>query len=830
MNILNNNLGIEDRIWQELMSKNVSCAKIVLTATGLNKSIIDASKTIRLFLIESGIHNFELQAKGLVNKKNIAINIVKEDSVQKTIMSLYRPETNNGSPRFWISGLQHYANPNDTLLFFLYKETLHVANISLISIRGGRNSTDALFQIMFSDLLSSVEIISKKSDLNMTRSENKFINDLLDLQQDGSGAISAPSNWVNQKPLLKVDTALDQHVNDLLNEIDTNVNKADSILWHFFIGSPGNGKSAAAGSLARALLERGCAIVDEDGSNLEDIPSSKIPYLLKVFRGDDKHASIWIAQDASVVRNPFASGADPSKELFDLIKDAAKQSVTLVICTNRGVLEKASRIAGLSKDELDKTVSTAIKKAVEGSESTSLTLGTKKGTPIKVKITSYNLEVQSLFFSSDDTAKKVITLAVSDKNWKDCADCASAHMCPFFNNKKWFATDDGSTTILSVLRYAELLSGQLIVFREFLAILSLLLAGCPNDYGDDTPCKWVHQKVEEDDLFALVARRSYMLLFSSYAPAGLEYSEELRNEQIRFLEEVLEVISADSITSIHKKLAIVLDRPDDFVSTDVGTQRLLERDGVLAMLDVINCPLPQEFMTKWSTNVQTIESLPIGLDSDLEKKLIHFLNSLATAIEDTSSLSGKHFFWLSRWRTSFLFRIGSLAENRFSLGSEISQLVNVLNGSKEGVDDPELLQPVQQIEEALNALLLGASSGIKISEYGRLKGKWVIDNLGLRIEPQGRVAMLGVPIQFGKNNTELLYAQAFIWLLRKVNTSMVFKSFPVHHLDSIQDALVRAAVSGGYSVARDDIDLEILGPKSQISHLKRFRGVVSVEN
>ena len=61
MNILNNNLGIEDRIWQELISKNVSCAKIVLTATGLNKSIIDASKTIRLFLIESGIHNFELQ-------------------------------------------------------------------------------------------------------------------------------------------------------------------------------------------------------------------------------------------------------------------------------------------------------------------------------------------------------------------------------------------------------------------------------------------------------------------------------------------------------------------------------------------------------------------------------------------------------------------------------------------------------------------------------------------------------------------------------------------------------------------------------------------------
>ena len=82
--------------------------------------------------------------------------------------------------------------------------------------------------------------------------ENPFLSQLLTLQQDGSGAISAPSNW-KDKPLLEVSTDLDQQVDRLASRLisDGGTNKTGT--WWFLVGSPGNGKSAAVGRLVRRL-------------------------------------------------------------------------------------------------------------------------------------------------------------------------------------------------------------------------------------------------------------------------------------------------------------------------------------------------------------------------------------------------------------------------------------------------------------------------------------------------------------------------------------------------------------------------------------------------
>ena len=45
--------------------------------------------------------------------------------------------------------------------------------------------------------------------------ENSFLSKLLSLQQDGTGAISAPTNW-NEKPLLEITTRLDQDIEKLV--------------------------------------------------------------------------------------------------------------------------------------------------------------------------------------------------------------------------------------------------------------------------------------------------------------------------------------------------------------------------------------------------------------------------------------------------------------------------------------------------------------------------------------------------------------------------------------------------------------------------------------
>ena len=82
----------------------------------LRKGNMDAHKELRDFLFSKKIHDYESQAKGSNNKvlKSIAL-IGKEELVQSSI-SLYRPETKSGDPRFWIYGLSKYSNINNLIL------------------------------------------------------------------------------------------------------------------------------------------------------------------------------------------------------------------------------------------------------------------------------------------------------------------------------------------------------------------------------------------------------------------------------------------------------------------------------------------------------------------------------------------------------------------------------------------------------------------------------------------------------------------------------------------------------------------------------------------
>lgn len=818
-----------DLIQADLVSYSIEATFLVPTEVGLKKSILDAHLDLKKFLCDNNIHDFEAQAKGAANKRVLPINLVDKDSIKKSTISLYRPDTKGGDPRIWISGLAKYAKPYNLLAIFSRNSELYIVNVSNKEIYDSRLVAGS----SFSDLLNEVspELINPNTEnilAKLDNQDNQFLEELLNLQQDGTESISAPSNWAKTEPLLKVETRLDVVIDNLLELIDTPPQSSGEVFWHFFIGSPGNGKSAAAGSLARKLIKAGYSIEDEAGNSLEDIPPSQIPYLLKAYKGDNKFASLWIAQDASVVRNPYRVDADPSKELIDLIKDATNHAVSLVVCTNRGVLEKASRLGNLDREDQQSPWFLAIKNAVEGIQSSSINLPDKKRLANKIVVNSTNLEIQSLLFKSEIASNLILT-ATADRKWAICDSCAASKNCPFTNNRRWLSTEDGRSTFLSLLRYVELLSGQLIVFREFLAFLSLMLAGSPTDYEDETPCQWVHKELASNNLFGLVSRRIYMLLFSSYAPSGLEFSKNLRSEQLRYIRQLLDETPTlpDRVRSaVHN---VIAKNIDDFISTDVGVQRLLSHDGVFAKLDVINSPLPTSFLGKWSIGSSAIQSLPEGLFSDLERSVIDIFSKLSACIESSSVLGSKHYFWLSRWYTSFFFRIGSLAEKQFSLGSEISRLAEILNAMQEDFSDQALLKRIAKIEKTLNDLLLGDGAGVRVSEYGRLKGKWVTEQLRPRIGTEDSLGSLGIPVNFGPKEEELLNAEAFAWLLRKVDTNMAMNSFPMQHLDSVQDALVRAAALSDYSVAQNDIELEIGLPNSKSLSLIRFRGSVSAE-
>jgi MvaI/BcnI restriction endonuclease family len=96
-------------------SRGIEAVLLVPTATGMKKSIMDATSSVRDFLRRAGIHDFSEQPQGQDHKRLVGVQLVTSQGVFRTEASLYRPITKKGDPRIWISGLRAYAEPGNVL-------------------------------------------------------------------------------------------------------------------------------------------------------------------------------------------------------------------------------------------------------------------------------------------------------------------------------------------------------------------------------------------------------------------------------------------------------------------------------------------------------------------------------------------------------------------------------------------------------------------------------------------------------------------------------------------------------------------------------------------
>lgn len=103
---------------------------IIPTATGLSKSIMDATQKIRRFLVEEGIHDYEKQEFGPEYKVLLTAHFISgtDFSEIETTVSLYRAK-GRGDYRIWFSGLQEFAEESNELIL-LNRGGLKVLNIS----------------------------------------------------------------------------------------------------------------------------------------------------------------------------------------------------------------------------------------------------------------------------------------------------------------------------------------------------------------------------------------------------------------------------------------------------------------------------------------------------------------------------------------------------------------------------------------------------------------------------------------------------------------------------------------------------------------------------
>jgi len=150
-----------------LTTYSISVALIEPTATGLKKSIMDATGSVRSYLKDNKIHDYEIQKQGQESKVVLAGLIYEQLSAKKTNVSLYRPNTKKGDPRIWLSGLNKYACANDILVLIVFQGMVHVFNLTSFPLAEMLKSIianplqDLIFEINRTENIISNELLFK---------------------------------------------------------------------------------------------------------------------------------------------------------------------------------------------------------------------------------------------------------------------------------------------------------------------------------------------------------------------------------------------------------------------------------------------------------------------------------------------------------------------------------------------------------------------------------------------------------------------------------------------------------------------------------------------
>lgn len=162
---------LEESKIEILTEYSISLSLIEPTENGLKKSIMDATGSVRNYLKNNDLHNYQLQSQGPDSKVMIDSIIYKESSIIKSKASLYRPNTKKGDPRIWFSNLTSIAEPNDILGLIAFDGLIHVFNLTQLPIKKLLDSAllnpfkELIFEINNIESLVSNELLAMLNKL-----------------------------------------------------------------------------------------------------------------------------------------------------------------------------------------------------------------------------------------------------------------------------------------------------------------------------------------------------------------------------------------------------------------------------------------------------------------------------------------------------------------------------------------------------------------------------------------------------------------------------------------------------------------------------------------
>ncbi len=188
----------------KLLTKNqVSLTLIEPTETGLKKSIMDATGSVRSFLKSENIHDYDQQLQGPNHKIIIPTIVHTGYETIKSQASLYRPVTKSGDPRIWFYKMTKIAKANDIIAIAYFDASFQIFNLTQLDIETLINSS---IQNPLQDLIK---------EINNTESEVAF--ELLGMLRKIASAGPIPS-------MVDADTSVGRTLETALG-IDINSSK-----------------------------------------------------------------------------------------------------------------------------------------------------------------------------------------------------------------------------------------------------------------------------------------------------------------------------------------------------------------------------------------------------------------------------------------------------------------------------------------------------------------------------------------------------------------------------------------------------------------------------
>ena len=672
---------------------------------------------------------------------------------------------------------------------------------------------------------------------------NPFVTRLIRLQQDGKEAISGPANW-REPPLLDIATDSDDAIDALLESMYPSPGDAPNQgRWHWVIGSPGNGKSAKLGLLVRRFLERRYEIVSEDGVVIEESDADWLPYLLEVREEGKPYRFAYLVQDASVVRNPFGAICNPAKDLADVLRLAAARGTSLLLCTNWGVLQRLFDLGHTDREVREEPWFRAVSGAIQKSESgvTVYAGGSISGEKTvfdELEVTYEFLDNRSLLVNSD-IFERLVEKATAEQNWDACSGCPSMSLCPFKANRDDLASDGLRRNVLDILRRAEVLDGQIIVFREAVALLSVLLAGCPDDHGGRTPCEWVHDQMQGNRLFNLLARRVPSILFGATRSHGLEAPERHSPDAVASWRDQISALKAingllPDTSPVRQALAAVT-QPGE-LSTNVGVERLLGPNGAIPALDPSIEPRHAVELDEFVAIAASARSADDSGDKAhssgmraIEEHCLRAWEEIFDAIAATGDpVTGQDlYFWARRWQTTNLAWIAAVARGLTALQPELDNYLMFLKTSGERA---EQLATMKKLEDVLEKVLTPRELNgdgdvhVELATSLWLTGRWAELKLKPRLQDDGARDSNALLVKMSDYHPFVVTAETFTWLSRRHELNLSDLSFNPDVLESLRRTQAQAAAASEYSVQDDDIAIVIVDEQGVEHRFERTRG------